>query len=281
AGSGRGAERIDQRRSHQLLGGGAVERARPGAVDGIRSDGLPAARADRRQVLEPARGGAERAAPELREPSLRSRRHGDRLGALSSRSSVSLADDRRRRRHPRRAHRRRARVLPALLPSGQRVACAGGGHRSRDGRADGGGILRRDPGGGEAGTGHGGAARASGGGSQAGARGSRRAAAAPTGRGVEVVAGLRRLCVAWRAPALFADGDAELDLVAEVLSSGKTSRLYRALVYEQRIATEVAASQNSREAGSFFQIVATAAPGRTLAEVERAIAKELAAFSEK
>jgi zinc protease len=86
---------------------------------------------------------------------------------------------------------------------------------------------------------------------------------------------LPRLYLAWHSPALFADGDAELDLIAEVLSSGKTSRLYRALVYEQRIATEVAASQNSREAGSFFQIVATAAPGRTLAEVERAIAKEM------
>src|SRR6188768_208525 len=92
---------------------------------------------------------------------------------------------------------------------------------------------------------------------------------------------LPRLYLAWHSPALFGDGDAELDLVGEVLSSGKTSRLYRALVYEQRIATEVAASQNSRELGSFFQIVATAAPGRTLAEVERAISKELAAFLAK
>jgi zinc protease len=92
---------------------------------------------------------------------------------------------------------------------------------------------------------------------------------------------LPRLYMAWHSPALFADGDAELDLVGEVLTSGKTSRLYRALVYEQRIATEVAASQNSRELGSFFQIVATAAPGRTLAEVERAIAKELALFLQR
>jgi len=92
---------------------------------------------------------------------------------------------------------------------------------------------------------------------------------------------LPRLYLAWHSPGLFKDGDAELDLVAEVLSSGKTSRLYRALVYEQRIATEVAASQNSREAGSFFQIVATAAPGRTLAEVERAIAKEMARLIER
>ena len=92
---------------------------------------------------------------------------------------------------------------------------------------------------------------------------------------------LPRLYIAWHAPALFSPGDAELDLVGDLLASGKTSRLYRALVYEQRIATEVAASQNSRELGSFFQIVATAAPGRTLAEVERAISKELAALIDK
>ena len=92
---------------------------------------------------------------------------------------------------------------------------------------------------------------------------------------------LPRLYLAWHSPALFAEDDAELDLVSEVLAGGKTSRLYRSLVYEQRIATEVAASQGSRELGSFFQIVATAAPGRTLAEVEQAIARELARFLEE
>jgi zinc protease len=89
---------------------------------------------------------------------------------------------------------------------------------------------------------------------------------------------LPRLYLAWHSPALFADGDAELDLVAEVLASGKTSRLYRSLVFDTRLATEVAASQNSRELGSFFQIVATAAPGRTLAELEAAILREIAGF---
>ncbi|HEV3484373.1 MAG TPA: insulinase family protein [Vicinamibacterales bacterium] len=92
---------------------------------------------------------------------------------------------------------------------------------------------------------------------------------------------LPRLYLAWHSPALFEPGDAELDLVADLLASGKTSRLYRSLVYEQRIAIEVAASQNSREIGSFFQIVATAAPGRTLTELDRAIARELAAFAER
>jgi zinc protease len=92
---------------------------------------------------------------------------------------------------------------------------------------------------------------------------------------------LPRVYIGWHSPALFDEGDAELDLVADLLASGKTSRLYRALVYDQRIATEIAASQNSRELGSFFQIVATAAPGRTLAEVERAIDRELTALVAK
>jgi zinc protease len=91
---------------------------------------------------------------------------------------------------------------------------------------------------------------------------------------------LPRLYMAWHSPALFADDDAELDLVADVLAGGKTSRLYRTLVYEERIATEVSASQNSREIGGFFQVVATAAPGRTLAELERAIAREIAQLGE-
>jgi zinc protease len=86
---------------------------------------------------------------------------------------------------------------------------------------------------------------------------------------------LPRLYLAWHSPGLFADDDAELDLVADVLAGGKTSRLYRALVYEQRIATEVAASQNSRELSGYFQVVATAAPGRTLADLETAIVREL------
>jgi zinc protease len=63
-----------------------------------------------------------------------------------------------------------------------------------------------------------------------------------------------------------------------VLANGKNSRLYRSLVYTRRVATEVAAFQNSRELGSFFQVIATAAPGHSLADLERAIDDELAAL---
>ena len=89
---------------------------------------------------------------------------------------------------------------------------------------------------------------------------------------------LPRLYLAWHSEGLFAAGDAEMDLVAELLAGSKTSRLYRTLVYDQRIATEIAASQNSREIGGFFQVVATAAPGRTLQDLQTAITNEIAAF---
>ncbi len=86
---------------------------------------------------------------------------------------------------------------------------------------------------------------------------------------------LPRLYVSWLTPAMFADGDAELDLAADLLANGKTSRLYRRLVYAERIATDVSASQNSREIAGFVQVAATAAPGHTLSEIERAMVEEI------
>jgi zinc protease len=87
---------------------------------------------------------------------------------------------------------------------------------------------------------------------------------------------LPRLYLAWLTPAMFAAGDADLDLATDLLANGKTSRLYRRLVFDERIATDVSASQNSREIAGYTQITATAAPGHTLGEIERAILEEIA-----
>jgi zinc protease len=82
---------------------------------------------------------------------------------------------------------------------------------------------------------------------------------------------LPRLYVAWHSPAMYAPFDAELDLAADVLANGKTSRLYRELVYERRLAVDVSASQHSREIGGFFLLASTAAPGHTLGEIAAAV----------
>jgi zinc protease len=86
---------------------------------------------------------------------------------------------------------------------------------------------------------------------------------------------LPRVYMAWLSPAMFADEDAELDLVADLLANGKTSRLYQTLVYERRIALDVSAHQHSRELGSFFLLAATAAPGQSLADLVSEIDAEL------
>jgi zinc protease len=86
---------------------------------------------------------------------------------------------------------------------------------------------------------------------------------------------LPRVYMAWHSPAMFADGDAEMDLAADLLAGGKTSRLYRSLVYERRIAVDVTAYQGSRELESFFLIAATAAPGQSLSDIAAAIDAEL------
>jgi zinc protease len=93
--------------------------------------------------------------------------------------------------------------------------------------------------------------------------------------GLEDRVELPRLYLAWLTVPMFAPGDADLDLAADILANGKTSRLYRRLVFEQRIATDVSATQNSREIAGFVQVAATAAPGRSLAEIEAVIVDEI------
>ncbi len=87
-----------------------------------------------------------------------------------------------------------------------------------------------------------------------------------------------RLYKLWNIPQ-FGAGDIDfLNLVSDVLAEGKTSRLYKRLVYDDQIATEVTAYVDSSEIGGRFGIMATARPGESLAKIERAIDEELARF---
>jgi zinc protease len=92
---------------------------------------------------------------------------------------------------------------------------------------------------------------------------------------------LPRLFVQWHSPGWYQPGDAEMDLLADIVASGKTSRLYQSLVYEKRLAQDVRAMQGSREMSGTFEITATAAPGHTLAELEAAIDAELRTLLER
>lgn len=86
---------------------------------------------------------------------------------------------------------------------------------------------------------------------------------------------LPRVYLAWHTPALYAPGDAEMDILATLLTDGKSSALYQPLVFEDQVAKDVFAFQVSRGLGSMFVVGATAAPGRDLAEVSAALQAKL------
>ena len=90
---------------------------------------------------------------------------------------------------------------------------------------------------------------------------------------------LSRLRLCWHSPPLFAAGDADLDLAAQILGGGKSSRLYKSLVFERRLAQDAFAYQSSQMLGSLFHVGVTAKPGVTLDQIQQAVDDELRAFT--
>jgi zinc protease len=84
-----------------------------------------------------------------------------------------------------------------------------------------------------------------------------------------------RLYKVWNVPQRGTADAAYLDLLASVLSNGKSSRLYKRLVYDDQIATSVDADLDVYEIAGLFIVTATAKPGGDLAAVERAVDEEI------
>jgi zinc protease len=89
---------------------------------------------------------------------------------------------------------------------------------------------------------------------------------------------LPRVYMAWLTSPIFKPGDAEADITADTLAGGKSSRLYKKLVYEKQLALDVDANQQSLTLASVFQIQATARPGVKPEDLEKAINEELESF---
>lgn len=89
---------------------------------------------------------------------------------------------------------------------------------------------------------------------------------------------LPRVYIGWITSPIYQPGDADAGLAASILGGGKSSRLYKKLVYELQIAQDVTASQYSLVLGSYFSIVATARPGHTAEELEKVINDEIEKF---
>jgi zinc protease len=84
-----------------------------------------------------------------------------------------------------------------------------------------------------------------------------------------------RVYEVWNVPEYGSQDLAYLDLLSDILAVGKTSRLYKRLVYDEQIATDIHAYYSPGEIGSQFDIVATAKEGIPLSRIESEINEEL------
>jgi zinc protease len=91
---------------------------------------------------------------------------------------------------------------------------------------------------------------------------------------------LSRLYLTWITPPHLAPGDAELDVVSLLLAGGKSSRLYKRLVYDLQIAQDVSAFQGSKALNSEFQIVVTARPDASIDRIRSIVDEEIRALQQ-
>ncbi len=89
-----------------------------------------------------------------------------------------------------------------------------------------------------------------------------------------------RVYKVWNVPATYTEDYRRLQVAAAVLARGMNSRLYKRLVYEDRLATGVNASLSPGEIGSQFVVAATAHPGKDLTTIEAVLDEELSRLLE-
>jgi len=88
-----------------------------------------------------------------------------------------------------------------------------------------------------------------------------------------------RVYLVWRGPAGFTSDEPALDVASSILADGKSSRLYKRLVYDEKIAQNVTADFGGEQLAGTFEIVATAKPGVDPQRLVKEISEEVARLS--
>ncbi len=86
---------------------------------------------------------------------------------------------------------------------------------------------------------------------------------------------LPRLYMTWPTVPAFSDEQPALDILGAILGDGRSSRLYRSLVYERRSAREAQVYHHDQEIAGEFMVQATANPGHSLDELESELLHQL------
>jgi zinc protease len=91
---------------------------------------------------------------------------------------------------------------------------------------------------------------------------------------------LPKVILAWLSAPAFKPGDADADIAAHVLGAGKSSRMYRELVYKQQIAQSATCDNDSESLASTFECQLIAKPGVTPEKLEAEAEKVVDGFAD-
>ena len=86
---------------------------------------------------------------------------------------------------------------------------------------------------------------------------------------------LERVYLAWHSDNAYGNDDAALDILSDILSGSKNSRLSKNLVFEKDLAQDVSAYQFSGKYGGHFMIVLTAKPNVNLDVLKQEVFTEI------
>lgn len=89
------------------------------------------------------------------------------------------------------------------------------------------------------------------------------------------VAELPRLSLVWNGVKQFTPDEPAGDILAEVLGGGKTSRLYKTLVFDKQVASDIEASNDTLGLGGEFVAAATVKAGHDLSEIAPLLQAEI------
>ena len=91
----------------------------------------------------------------------------------------------------------------------------------------------------------------------------------------DALARLPRIDIVWHTPPALAPDDDGLTVLSAILGSGRSSRLYESLVRQQQLTPGVNAGSTSNHGPGLFRVIATALPGKSVADLEKGIYAEI------
>lgn len=92
---------------------------------------------------------------------------------------------------------------------------------------------------------------------------------------------LERIYLAWPTVKAFSEDDAALDILSDVLTGSKNSRLTKKLVYDLQIVQDINSMQFSGKYGGHYMLVATAKPGYSSDKIKQVIFDEINLLSKE